>query len=265
VAVVARDLAEVSEDDVIAWAGDLRGDDIRKAALSGLWTKFTQDHFDAEHGDEFERLIGRFSAIEDRALSQFAVQALARAWAGDRYEELASWLKEQKPGPVAYEAALASVQIADIKRYDGSTRWGSRLDLGERLRNAERAMMLAGNRPESEVVEEIVSEMRDVERGVIDWALPKLTGPGRDAALVAAANSAMRYGMWGDYPSPRVALDWVVHHSDPVVRDELISLYYGRWLAESERYKGANKFPAQSGWSDELKEVLNRVAAEHES
>ncbi|MEM7385527.1 MAG: hypothetical protein AAF514_11340, partial [Verrucomicrobiota bacterium] len=264
VRIVAKSLAENSADEVIAWATALEGDSVKEAALAALWTEFTEDHHQAEHDEALDRLLGRFEAIKDPELSQFALQRLVKNWAETRYPELDDWLKTQPPGPAAYEAALAATHVGDIMKNDGFSKSGGGLNHQQRLANAERVLILAGDRPESEVVAEIIGGLEEVPRQMRDWALPKLTGPERDRTIIAAANLAMETGMIGDYPAPRNALDWVVHHSDPAKREELISIFYRRWMSQSSRYKGAETFPDESGWSEELKAVLHRTAAEFE-
>ena len=100
------------------------------------------------------------------------------------------------------------------------------------MSNVERALRLAGDRPESEVVGEIVRTMEVIPSAMAAWAIPRLTEGDRDTAIMHAAETVMAARSWHGTPPPRVALDWVRHHSDPDTRARLVEQHFRIWLTD---------------------------------
>lgn len=258
IGVVAGGLAEISPEKVFEWAGSMQGDDVRRAALSALWTDFTGDHHEANHAAELPRLLEKFSTLEDEDLSTFATRSLLNDWANWRSEEFEQWLENQEPGPLGYHGALATVRLDTVSRRNGVSYSRRHVSTEKRMANVERALRLAGDRPESEVVSEIVHEMQALPSSMAQWAVPRLIDSDRDAAIMHAAETALSARSWHGIPPPRIALDWVRHHTDAAVREQLIEQHFRTWLSNSH-YHGAEKFLESIDWPEELRAVLQRV------
>ena len=261
ITTVAKHLTATSgQESVVAWASEIKGEDFRRAALSPLWSSFTNDHFKADHSKELPRLLDSFGQIEDQDLAKLAIRSLTSEWAKWRNREFEGWLKTQAPGPLAYEAALASVGLEMIYDQHGSSYSTGSLPFGskERLANAKRALRLSGTRNESSVVSEIVQEMVVIPKGLSTWVLPKLEGDDRDIAVSHVVQTLTHPVGNSEYDPPlKEALGWARYYSDPALRDSAIQRLYREWMT-SPKNEGAADFPETSGWSEELKAVLRR-------
>ncbi len=264
VSEVAKTLAADSEEKVLQWASALDGEDFKRATAESLWAAVRDTHFESEHGVDVPALLDRLEKVEDHQLSKLATRTLLNDWAAWRNDEYEAWLEEQSPGPLAYEAALAGVRLRSILQRKGNIKSGRAVSAEDHLDSAERALRLAPHEEPSAAVEEILTEARVVPRSFLEWALPKLSGPGRDDAILRAAETAHKVTMYSSLdPPPRQALDWIRHHSDPKIRDPLIERYYTSWL-ENKHLNHAESFIEDSDWPESLKTVLRRVKANHE-
>ena len=266
VLATARHLAGDSAEQVIEWARALEGDDLKLAAISALWSEFTSAHHETDHSAEFPRLAGRLSNISDPNLSQVAVRGLVKDWAEWRYDDLARWLDslQGSAGPVAYEAALALARRGERKHKKGLSFSAEHLPIDIRIRAMERAIELGGDRSETQVVADVVEGLDSVRFGLFEWAIARMQpGADRDRAVLAAAERARGASGWSHaHPPPRLALEWIRHHGDAAVREAHFAKHYSEWLSSS-RFGGAETFPEENGWPEELNARLREIRDAH--
>ena len=253
VGVVAGELKErAGEDAVISWARTMVGDKVRKAALATVWTEFTKDDSGKDHLPELARLVGKITGLDDAGFSKEILVQMTSEWATRRPDEYYLWLEGESPGPVSYEASLSLMRTPTRN-----------FGVQQEIKNAEIVLSKAGDRSRSEVVREIIRVSNQIPREMAAWAIPKMEGAERDAAIeqaVRTTNSASASLM--GYPPARIALDWARHHGDPERRDALLEESYRRWFDFSRDNAGAAGFPESNDWPEDVNAVLRKVREE---
>lgn len=251
ITVVAKSLAEDSDDRVIRWAVGLVGNDYRGAALKALWDPFIRDSSN-DHSADLRRLVESFKEVGDEAFLRGAVRSMSTAWAHWRTDELVASLKTMDPGPVSFESALAMVR--ETHRYSHKAWPAINDEMHMRVRRL--ALALADpDRPQSEVVAEIVMQSVAVPRDLAGWAIPLMEeGAARDAAIRRAANRVSHTGKFDPrYPPPLLALEWVRHHSDPVERERLTAHYLQKFTDNPHHSPAEIREHLREGdWSAEI-------------
>jgi len=189
---------------VIDWAQKMVGEKVQQAALAAVWSAFTQGDPDKDRSEELPRLVEMINELDDGNFSKKVFQQMTTEWATRRSKEYYAWLDRLSPGPVAFEALLALMKTPTRN-----------FGVQQEIKNAEIVLSKARGRNQSEVVNEIIQASNQIPIEMAAWALPKLEGPHRDAAIEQAIRRTRKAtaSLMG-YPPPRIALDWARHHGD---------------------------------------------------
>lgn len=243
---VAKGLIKKSPGAVLDWASRLEGMDYKMAALSVIWQRPGTPASRQEHLENLRSVIGLLNEMPDQAMASKMARICGERMSGDAGVDLEETLRNLEPSEVAWQTALA---IA-----------------GGTVDRAELALRLSVQRTESLAVSEILRNSFGMSPELLPWALPRLTGPEREATLleIARQQGQRESGAFDlSDPSSILSLRWAAELSDPAVRDPLIYGLYQKLLTKSP--ESAAAFAASCGWAKEMKSLLKKAAAEFET
>ena len=253
VGVVASELKQrMGDRAVIDWAQKMVGEKVQKAALATVWSEYTKGDPSKDRSKELPRLVEMITGLENSEFSKEVLVQMTSEWASRRPKEYCAWLEKLGPGPVAYEASLSLMRTPTRN-----------FGVQQEIKNGEIVLSKSGDRNQSEVVNDIIQASNQIPRELAAWAIPKMEGADKDAAIEQAIKrtQAASASLMG-YPPPRIALDWARHHGDESRRDALLEESYRRWFGYSRDNEGAAGFPESNDWPEEINAVLRKVREE---
>lgn len=261
---VAESLRTTSDDAVIAWAAQLGGDDLRKAALKPLIPHPIKNTTTGE----WNRLCTALANQPDPGFATMALGEVFSHWMrmdGNNYppkrmpaSEADTWLGTLPPGP---QAVLA----ADLLLKAAATSWDEAAPIHALavLQSMQPDMM-------EEKARQLITEAKGLGAGARSWVLPLLTGPDRDALILQAARqtAATDSFEWNSrLPRQAAAIQWAAELADPATRDPLIYGLYRRWLQDNDEpfYQGkdyAQMWVDRSALPPEIKAITQLARAD---
>ncbi len=236
VSSVAASLLKKSEAAALAWAAELGGDDLRKAALQPLMSRTA----DAGRVDEWQRLCTALMGHEDESFARLAISEALAGWG--RFDnsyptrktstaESDKWLASLPPGP---RTAMVAREI--LRRAIASVEQGA---------VPARAVAMLGDVAQEEA-RQLILTSKHIGPSAREWLLPLLTGEDREALIMRAARQVVPgqgLGSWASHESLQgTAIQWAAEISDPAVRDPLIYGLYRQWLQHGESMGYAKDF-----------------------
>ncbi|MES2709441.1 MAG: sigma-70 family RNA polymerase sigma factor [Verrucomicrobiota bacterium] len=268
ISVVAESLAASSGDAAVRWAGQLQGDDLRKAALQPVWEKLDREGKEKRNGNEnaWREACGKLLEEPDPVFRRLALAQALSAWTngadsrakGQRFGATEQWLGTLPPSPGKVMAA--ELLLGEAVRIGSGTPPATTIG----------ALTAEGGEAAGEAAVRAVLQADKMGLNARGWLLPLLSGPEREAAIFRAARlTDFKNGEWTSMqPRQGEAILWAAELSDPAVRDPLVYGIFQRWLEfeQKDRIGGGGNYVApwleKSSLSPEIKSMLEAAARE---